>query len=66
MQKNNSKIPKVLVYSTPSCPYCIMAKEFLNNYQWSSHGYYTGQREKEPVINHKEFPEYFEEIRCYA
>lgn len=22
--------PKVVVYSTPTCPYCKMAKEFLN------------------------------------
>ena len=36
------------------------AREFINNYQWSSHGYYTGQRKKEPVLNPKEFPEYFE------
>ena len=36
------------------------AKKFLNGFQWSSYGYYLGQIGKEPIVNNKEFPEYFE------
>ena len=27
--KQTKKTSKVIVYSTPSCPYCVMAKDFL-------------------------------------
>lgn len=27
--KQTKKTLKVIVYSTPSCPYCVMAKDFL-------------------------------------
>lgn len=36
------------------------AKKFLDNYQWSSYQIYTGRKQNDPVLNIKEFPEYFE------
>lgn len=27
---NNKKSNKVIVYSTPTCPFCVMAKEYLS------------------------------------
>ncbi len=30
--KKQSK-PKVTIYSTPTCPYCVMAKEFLDEHK---------------------------------
>lgn len=36
------------------------ANDFLNNYQWSSYGYYTGQKQTDFILAPKEFPEYFE------
>lgn len=29
-KESSAKAPKVLIYSTPACPYCHMAKEFLD------------------------------------
>lgn len=29
-KRSSEKAPKVLIYSTPTCPYCHMAKEFLD------------------------------------
>ncbi len=31
-EKKRSK-PKVTVYSTPTCPYCVMAKDFLDEHK---------------------------------
>ncbi|MBU3925941.1 transposase [Patescibacteria group bacterium] len=36
------------------------ARKFLENYQWSSYLYYTGAKPSDPILNSKEFPEYFE------
>lgn len=35
------------------------AIEFLDNYQWSSYGFYVGKKAKDPILNAKEFPQYF-------
>ncbi len=35
------------------------AKEFLNNYRWSSYSSYVNEGENNPLLNKKSFPEYF-------
>lgn len=35
------------------------ARKFLESYQWSSYLYYTGAKLPDPILNSKEFPEYF-------
>jgi len=42
------------------------AKKFLNNYQWSSYGYYTGQREVDTILTPEEFPEYFKNNKEFS
>jgi glutaredoxin-like YruB-family protein len=43
---------KVLVYSTPTCPYCIRAKEFLNqnNVQFENYDVSNNQEKVEEMI----------------
>ncbi len=38
----------------------VHAKGFLDNYQWSSYAFHTGKKTEDPILNVKEFPEYFE------
>lgn len=35
------------------------AKDFLNNYSWSSYQFYTNRKQKDPIINIEAFPKYF-------
>lgn len=35
------------------------ANEFLDNYKWSSYPFYTGKKQNDPILNIKEFPDYF-------
>jgi putative transposase len=39
------------------------AKEFLNNYRWSSYSSYADEGENNPLLNKKSFPEYFCRIK---
>lgn len=38
------------------------AREFLKNYNWSSYPFYAGIKQKDPILNGKEFPEYFKDF----
>ena len=33
MSEENNKTKKVIVYSTPACPYCVMAKNYFKEKQ---------------------------------
>jgi len=37
--------------------------KFLNDYQWSSYGFYIGEKQKDPILDIKEFPNYFENFK---
>lgn len=45
-------MPKVIIYSTPSCVYCKMAKEFFkkNNVEYTEHNVAQDDRAREEMV----------------
>ncbi len=45
-------MPKVIIYTTPSCVYCKMAKEFFkkNNVEYTEHNVAQDDRAREEMI----------------
>ena len=41
------------------------ADEFLKIYRWSSYNFYAGNKTNDPILNIKEFPEYFESFNTF-
>jgi len=46
VKKTSVKKPKVIVYSTPTCPWCRTAKEFLKNHNIAFKDYDVSTDEK--------------------
>jgi len=39
--------------------------QFLDNYQWSSYAFFTGKKTEDPILNTKEFPNYFDNFNKF-
>ena len=42
------------------------AIKFLENYMWSSYPFYVGRRQKDPILEPEEFPNYFENFKEFG
>ncbi|OHA13006.1 MAG: hypothetical protein A2909_00540 [Candidatus Tagabacteria bacterium RIFCSPLOWO2_01_FULL_39_11] len=46
--------------------YIKRAKKFLNNYKWSSYQFYIDKKETDFILDKKEFPKYFDDLKEFS